>query len=107
MNNRFFACFVFIIMSFCSGLNAQHNEDTFAYVDQFDQTIIISNSSALPKSIDTTFLRKNLNSHHLITASDSVLLGKVNFMISEVRPYKKKGQYQITLKYFPQSAEMY
>jgi hypothetical protein len=107
MYNKFFACLFFAMAFQGTTLNAQHHEDTFAYNDQYDQTIIISNSSELPKNIDTTFLRKNLNSKHLLTVSDSALLGKVNFLITEVRPYKKKGEYQITLKYFPKSAEMY
>jgi len=97
----------FLLLFFCQTLYAQAHEDTFAYTDQFDQTIIISNSSVLPKKIDTTFLRKNLNSRHLLPPADSGLLGKVNFLISEVRPYKKKGEYQVTLKYFPKSAEVY
>ncbi len=92
---------------FYSSVSAQKHEDTFSYTDAYGQTISIVHSNTLPKGIDTTFLRKNLTSKHLSTVSDSVLLGKVNYLITEIIPYKKKNNYQITLKLYPKSQEVY
>lgn len=105
MYKKFFTLF-FLNILVCASLQAQDHEDTFAYVDEYGETIIIAYANALPKGMDTTFLRESLNSKHLSTPSDSLLKGKVNYLITEIIPYKK-NKYQITLKLYPKTSGVY
>jgi hypothetical protein len=76
----------------------------FSFVDSYGNKITIDSTCKLPKALDTTFLKLNLNGLHFGKELTEI---RYDYHITDIKVKKKKKEFELRVLQIPKSKDVY